>query len=202
MSNFINHCKTVRKHRKYVRKMCWKLGLLWQGLTHDLSKYSITELKICKYYTGTCSPHEECRRQLGYSPVWMHHYMHNKHHFQHYRDDDDKTGAIIPIKMPFKYVLEMFCDRIAASKTYAENAGNVFKPNMPYQYYLDRCRGKDKMHNETEILLAFLLQFLALNGENYTFIFIKNNKRALEEAYVNSKDLSKALYNIKMEAIL
>ena len=52
MKEFFKHLKTIRTHRKYVRKACFKMGLFWQGLTHDLSKYSITEMKICKYYTG------------------------------------------------------------------------------------------------------------------------------------------------------
>ena len=69
MKNLFKHLKTVHTHRKYVRKACWKMGLFWQGLLHDLSKYSITELKICKYYTGTKSPHQACREMIGYSPI-------------------------------------------------------------------------------------------------------------------------------------
>ena len=37
------HLKTVHHHRALVRKYCFRLGLYWQGLTHDLSKYSPTE---------------------------------------------------------------------------------------------------------------------------------------------------------------
>ena len=37
------HLKTVNRHRRLVRRYCFKLGLYWQGLTHDLSKYSPTE---------------------------------------------------------------------------------------------------------------------------------------------------------------
>ena len=52
MKNFFKHLKIIRTHRKFVRKACFDMGLFWQGLTHDLSKYSFTEMKICKYYTG------------------------------------------------------------------------------------------------------------------------------------------------------
>ena len=84
MSKLSKHLKTVRTHRKWVRKACFKLGIPWQGLTHDLSKYSLTELRICKYYTGKGSPHEECRRQIGYSPSWIHHAHKQKHHYQYW----------------------------------------------------------------------------------------------------------------------
>lgn len=43
---FIGHLRTVNKHRAMVRKLCFKCGLYWQGLTHDLSKYSPVEFWI------------------------------------------------------------------------------------------------------------------------------------------------------------
>lgn len=84
MSNLSKHLKTIRVHRKYVRKACFKMGLIWQGLTHDLSKYSFKELSIAKYYTGTRSPHAVCRDRYGYSPSWQYHYHRNKHHWQYW----------------------------------------------------------------------------------------------------------------------
>ena len=38
--HFFDHLHTVNRHRRLVRKYCFWLGLYWQGLTHDLSKYS------------------------------------------------------------------------------------------------------------------------------------------------------------------
>ena len=38
------HLRTVGRHRRLVRHYCLRLGLVWQGLTHDLSKYSPTVL--------------------------------------------------------------------------------------------------------------------------------------------------------------
>ena len=37
------HLRTVGRHRRLVRHYCLRLGLVWQGLTHDLSKYSPME---------------------------------------------------------------------------------------------------------------------------------------------------------------
>ena len=40
-----HHFKTITTHRILVMQGCFKMGLYWQGLTHDLSKYSPTEFK-------------------------------------------------------------------------------------------------------------------------------------------------------------
>ena len=51
------HFKTITKHRLIVMAGCFRVGLVWQGLTHDLSKYSPTEFLMgAKYYQGTRSP--------------------------------------------------------------------------------------------------------------------------------------------------
>ena len=48
------HFITITKHRWIVRKICFKIGRYWQGLTHDLSKYSWVEfVNGAKYYLGT-----------------------------------------------------------------------------------------------------------------------------------------------------
>lgn len=68
MKKLREHLKIIHRHRRYVNHFCFKMGIPFRGLTHDLSKYSKTEMQIAKYYTGTCSPHDEARAKLGYSP--------------------------------------------------------------------------------------------------------------------------------------
>ena len=51
------HFKTITTHKMWVMRYCFKIGLYWQGLTHDLSKYSPTEFLVgMKYYQGDRSP--------------------------------------------------------------------------------------------------------------------------------------------------
>ena len=51
------HFQTITYHRKLVREGCFKVGLYWQGLTHDLSKFSPTEFLVgAKYFQGDRSP--------------------------------------------------------------------------------------------------------------------------------------------------
>lgn len=35
--------KRILTHKYYVAKYCFQIGLYWQGITHDLSKFSFTE---------------------------------------------------------------------------------------------------------------------------------------------------------------
>ena len=65
---FWNHFKTITHHKLLVMEGCFQVGLIWQGLTHDLSKYSPTEfLPGAKYYQGTRSPNERARKNNPYS---------------------------------------------------------------------------------------------------------------------------------------
>ena len=68
------HFKTITRHRWVVRQGCFKVGLYWQGMTHDLSKYTPTEFLVgAKYYQGNRSPNSAERDEKGYSESWMHH---------------------------------------------------------------------------------------------------------------------------------
>ena len=81
------HFKTITKHRHLVRAGCFRVGLYWQGLTHDLSKYSLTEfLPGAKYYQGNRSPNAAEREDKGYSEAWMHHKGRNRHHYEYWTD--------------------------------------------------------------------------------------------------------------------
>jgi len=173
LANYFEHFKTVHRHRSLVRKYCFRLGLYWQGLTHDLSKYSPTEfIASAKYYQGDHSPNDQQRREEGYSSSWMHHKGRNRHHFEFWTDYALDGSGITGIEMPGKYVAEMFCDRLAASRVYR---GSAFKQSDPYEYFL---RGKNKrllIHPNTSDLLEEILIKLKDEGEDAAFAFIKHN---------------------------
>ena len=102
------HFKTITKHRFLVMKYCFRCGLYWQGLIHDLSKYSPVEFWIgAKYYQGDHSPNDEERRDKGYSSAWLHHKGRNKHHLE-YWIDYGRVGdevQMMGMPMPEKYVV-------------------------------------------------------------------------------------------------
>lgn len=167
------HFKTITRHRHEVIKNCKKAGILWQGLFHDLSKYSPSEFFVgAKYYLGTKSPNDMERRVRGYSSAWMHHKGRNKHHFEYWTDYNPETRKYGPVKMPLRHVKEMFCDRVAASKIYQ---GKNYNNSHPYEYF-DMGRSNRLIHKETSELLEKLLLMLRDEGEEATFLYIKSLK--------------------------
>ena len=176
LHNFNGHLHTVNSHRRLVRKYCFKLGLYRQGMMHDLSKYSPSEfIPGVKYYQdGHRSPNNAQREDEGVSKAWLHHKGRNKHHFEYWIDYDvDGNSTILAgMKMPVKYVAEMFCDRVAASRIYNKDK---YKDSDPLDYYI-KGLGHYIMHPETDALLHNLLKMLADKGEEYTFSYIKENE--------------------------
>ena len=168
---FFGHLSTVTRHRHLVIVHCAKAGILFQGLRHDLSKYSPTEFfQGVRYFDGTHSPTEDERRALGYSLAWMHHKGRNRHHFEFWTDYNPDGSGISGVEMPKKYVAEMFCDRLAASKVYR---GKDFDPGDPYKFFL---RGKQRrllLHPNTEALLETILLTLRDQGEDAAFDYVR-----------------------------
>lgn len=170
MAHPIKHFLTITRHRHKVISNCYRAGILWQGLRHDLSKYSPTEFYFgAKFFQGTRSPNEKERETYGYSLAWMHHKGRNRHHYEYWNDYNPQTKQIENVEMPVRFVVEMFCDRVAASKIYN---GSAYKDSDPYTYFL-RIKGKNRMNPKTEELLNFLLEMLRDKGEDETFAYIK-----------------------------
>ncbi|MDE5768931.1 MAG: catalase [Oscillospiraceae bacterium] len=168
-ANFRGHLRTITRHRHAVIANCWKAGIFWQGLGHDLSKYAPTEfIPGVIYYQGNRSPNEQERSELGYSLAWMHHKGRNKHHFEYWTDYSPETKKLEPVKMPLRYVAEMFCDRVAASKIYN---GENYKDKDPLCYFL-RGKARRRIHSETAKFLETLLKMLAIKGEDFTFAWL------------------------------
>lgn len=170
MAHPVKHFKTITKHRHKVIAHCKKAGILWQGLRHDLSKYSPVEfLAGARYYAGTYSPNENERRDKGYSSAWLHHKGRNRHHFEYWTDYNSVEKRVMPVKMPIKYVAEMFCDRVAASKIYK---GENYTNSSALEYF-ENGNAARQMHPKTAELLREWLKMLTEQGEDKTFNHIK-----------------------------
>ena len=174
VQNLKGHSRTVREHRRKVFEHCVKAGIPVQGLLHDLSKYSPTEF-ICgvRYYQGTRSPNEGERDAYGFSYAWMHHKGRNKHHFEYWTDYDPVSRCMKPVKMPVKYVKEMFCDRVAASKIYN---GRNYTDSDPLAYFM-KAKARRMIHPDTSRLLEKLLRMLEKDGEEKTFAYVRRLKK-------------------------
>ena len=132
MAHPLGHFKTITKHRHKVIRNCFKAGIFWQGLRHDLSKYSPTEfIPGAKFYL--------------------------------------KTKKVEPVEMPKRYLAEMFCDRVAASKTYN---GKNYTNHHPLDYFL-KGQARYHMHPQTAKDLEIMLRLLADKGEDEAFAYVK-----------------------------
>lgn len=164
------HFRTITKHRHLVMKHCFMAGIPLQGLKHDLSKYSPTEfIPGARFYQGTRSPNEREREAYGYSSAWLHHKGRNRHHLEYWTDYSPVTKDLVAVKMPLKYVVEMFCDRVAASKIYK---GKDYNDQCPLLYFQNR-KTHVLIHPDTQRLLEELLRMLANKGEKETFRYIR-----------------------------
>lgn len=167
--HIVKHFITITSHRIKVLNMCLKCGLIWRGLTHDLSKYSPKEfIEGAKYYVGTSSPNTECRKLTGKSEAWLHHKGRNPHHIEYWIDANN------PVMMPYSYAVECICDKIAASKVYKKKGYNQTSP-LNYWY---ANLGKSLVHKKTAEFLEYVLTDLSIHGEDYIL-----NKKYMKSAY-------------------
>lgn len=166
------HFKTITYHKYLVMKGCFAVGLYWQGICHDLSKYMPSEFLVgMKYYQGTRSPNNAEREAIGYSSAWLHHKGRNKHHYEYWIDYSTRAiaGGMAPAPMPRRYLVEMFMDRIAASKVYNKERYT----DRDALTYFHSSKEPPMMHPKTRAQLEKLLVMLAEKGEAETFAYIR-----------------------------
>ncbi|WP_251198214.1 DUF5662 family protein [Anaerotardibacter muris] len=182
LKNAWAHFGTISHHKALVFELCVRCGIPWQGLVHDLSKYSPEEfLTGVRFYQGNRSPNTAERNANGFSRAWIHHKGRNKHHYEYWTDmRPGKGGMLVGNLIPTKYMVEMFCDRVAASKVYAKDN---YRDSSPLEYLqLELTAGNLPFHPESAAFLYVLLEHLAEHGEDETLRFIRKN--IIEARYV------------------
>lgn len=174
LKHFFGHLHTVNKHRRMVRKLCFKAGIPWQGLVHDLSKYSPEEFwEGVRYYQGDHSPIQECKKNEGYSRAWLHHSGRNKHHFEYWHEylSPNPTPVI-----PYKYTVEMICDNLAAGMTYQ---GKNWYSGYQLDYWNRTSANKDiKMNEKNKAIVVEVFTLVRDEGINKVI-----NKKTLRRIY-------------------
>lgn len=172
MVKWWKHFCTITHHRWLVRQGCFRVGLIWQGLTHDLSKYSPTEFSVgARFFQGNRSPNAAEREEKGYSEAWMHHKGRNRHHYEYWCDMSPVTKVYEPVPMPRKYLVEMVMDRRAACKVYE---GKKYTDGSPLAYF-EKSRERVLMNEQTRQELGYLLTMLKEKGEKEAFRYMKES---------------------------
>ena len=111
---YLKYFLYIIKHKWYVMIECFKIGLIWRGIVHDISKFLISEfIPYAFYFYGSYEDKKKWKNKFNIA--WNKHQKRNKHHYQYWiLINDDST--IIPQEIPEKYIIEMICDWIGASK--------------------------------------------------------------------------------------
>lgn len=129
------HFWTLLRHKWFVFLECRRTGIFWQGVTHDLSKFSRAEWMpyvrhfYCRPYPKLPDALRQCPAYSGptkesvkadFDLAWLHHQKYNKHHWQWWLLIQDKDeDKVLP--MPHRYRREMLADWIGAGKAYGRD---------------------------------------------------------------------------------
>ena len=183
LKNIVGHFMVITRHKWVVFKLCCKVGQPWRGLVHDLSKYSPTEFwEGVKYFNGKHSPITDAKKDKGYSQAWLHHKGRNKHHTDYWVDlsAPDKTPSI-----PYQYVAEMLCDKLAAGMVYK---GKDWTKEYELDYWLNE-RDKTLVNDQVEALITEFLTQVSKDGIDK--VLTKKNVKALYKKYCSPERRNK-----------
>ena len=114
------------------------------------------------------------------SRAWLHHKGRNKHHFEYWIDWQlNPEGGVYYAgnKMPMRYVAEMFCDRIAASRVYLKEK---YTDASPYDYLMKGLPDL-MMHPDTLAELEKMLLVLKDEGEDAAFRYVRRRLKESKE---------------------
>lgn len=163
----LKHLKKILIHKWWVFYYACKLGIIWKGITHDLSKFSWVEFsESIKYYQGDKSPIPIAKKEQGYSKAWQHHKGRNPHHYEYWVDWDSNDQLYI-IPMPYDYVMEMLADWLGAFRAYNGYINyneelNWWKKKEPNAY----------IHPITKQLITMILDRLAKNEYSESSVYM------------------------------
>lgn len=176
IQKFFSYFALICRHKYYVGKYCFKAGIPLQGILHDLSKFSPTEFfESIKYFQGDRSPIEACKKDKGYSNAWLHHKGRNKHHYQYWFYQSDESS--FPVKMPFKYAIELICDYLGAGHAYM---GDDFSYQAEYKWWQNKIKNNLAMHDITFAFVNYILKSLN-DGKKFNKELFKEVKEKYEK---------------------
>lgn len=164
--NNIKYLKYLIKHKFYVTRECFKMGIYWRGLLHDLSKFTPKEwIAYRNYFYGKYINYDQFPSfaklefdcwsiskegvSEAFDYAWLSHQHKNPHHWQHWILRED-SGEIKTMNMPFKYIQEMVCDWIGA--------GLAITGKREANVWYEKNKEKIQIHPMTRLVVEDLLR--------------------------------------------
>ncbi len=176
IGNCFKHFFLICKHKHRVFINCAKCGLIFQGIVHDLSKFSPAEFfESARFYQGNRSPIGVCRRTTGVSCAWLHHKGRNKHHIEYWLDGDCDVTPL----MPYRYTVECICDKLAATRVYG---GKNYDRNKPLEHW-ERYGNKVDGNPLTMAFIERVFRDVKEHGEKFVLnkAYMKKTFRRITE---------------------
>uniref|UniRef100_A0A6M3LYX9 Catalase n=1 Tax=viral metagenome TaxID=1070528 RepID=A0A6M3LYX9_9ZZZZ len=160
----LKYLKYVLRHKWYVMLACFQHGLIWRGITHDLSKLRSSEFfPYAWYFYG---PEPNTRDESGYYKptdtgdkafdfAWLLHQKRNRHHWQFWVLPEDGGGVKV-LEMKENDRVEMVCDWIGA--------GMAISGRRTVRPWWDANRHKMQLHPDTEGWIERWVEMQAKGG--------------------------------------
>lgn len=156
---YIKYLKYIIKHKWFVMIECFKVGLIWQGIIHDVSKLLLSEfIPYANYFYGDKHDISRGRDENGYYKptdtgddafdfAWLLHQKRNRHHWQWWILPEDEGGVKI-LEINYPYNMEMICDWLGAAKA----QGKIPPKDDKYFYtkkWYETHKNKMQLHPNT-----------------------------------------------------
>lgn len=165
MKRYLNYLKYLLRHKWYVLVECWKKGLLYRGVFHDMSKFYPSELiPYAKFFYNSDGSPRQIRDKTGYYKptdtgdkafdfAWLLHQKRNRHHWQFWILPEDNGGTKI-LEIPIRDIMEMVCDWRGAGKA----QGN-FNDDATINWY-EKNKEKMTIHPDSRKIIELFIQNL------------------------------------------
>ena len=168
MGKYLKYLNYILKHKWYVMTECFKQGLIWRGLLHDLSKFLPDEFfpYANHFYgrrggdeTGSCKLTDTGDKASDFA--WLLHQKRNRHHWQWWILAEDEGGLkILEICEP--YLTEMICDWIGAGKAqghFSPKEDRYFETRRWYQKNGSRMNLDETTRQKVEERIHYFRSF-------------------------------------------
>lgn len=160
---YIKYLSYVIRHKYYVCIECFKVGLYWRGVMHDMSKFLPSEFipyanffykKQPRDKTGYYKPTDT--GDAAFDFAWLLHQKRNRHHWQWWMLPEDNGGTKV-VKMTDEYLTEMICDWIGAGKAQGHFSPKN-DPMLETRNWWNANNSKMTFHPETRALLELTMK--------------------------------------------
>jgi len=148
MNKHWRYLKYILRHKWYVMLECFRLGLYWRGIIHDLSKFLPSEwFPYVDYFYS--DKEKTIKIQHDFDVAWLKHQKRNPHHWQYWILHED-NGTTKYLLIPVQYFAEMIADWRGMSRTFGKSREEAWN-------FYQKYREQIKLHPDTRrVVEAFL----------------------------------------------